>query len=195
MIQEALEQARQLAHENRLEGKDLDELAELEDEEDEEFLESYRKKRMAELSEISSASVFNQVYHVQKPDYSRDVTEASKQAHVLVLLTAQSEGSTESRVAVEAWRQLASRFGDIKFCQMRGDMCIEGYPERNCPTVLVYKDGDIKKQIVTLRELNGVRTSPEGNQALLHFIAYANPMQTLRNCLSQLARFNPVMCV
>lgn len=42
MIQEALEEARRLAHENRLEGKDLDELAELEDEEDEDFLESYR---------------------------------------------------------------------------------------------------------------------------------------------------------
>lgn len=42
MIEEALEEARRLAHENRLEGKDLDELAELEDEEDEEFLEQYR---------------------------------------------------------------------------------------------------------------------------------------------------------
>jgi hypothetical protein len=42
MIQEALEEARKLAYENRLEGKDIDELAELEDEEDEDFLESYR---------------------------------------------------------------------------------------------------------------------------------------------------------
>jgi hypothetical protein len=42
MIQEALEEARQLAHENRLEGKDLDELDALEEEEDEDFLEVYR---------------------------------------------------------------------------------------------------------------------------------------------------------
>lgn len=42
MIQEALEEARRLAHENRLEGKDLDELAELEDDEDDDFLEQYR---------------------------------------------------------------------------------------------------------------------------------------------------------
>ena len=42
MIQEALEEARKLAHENRLEGKDLEELDALEDEEDEDFLESYR---------------------------------------------------------------------------------------------------------------------------------------------------------
>ena len=42
MIEEALTEARRLAHENRLEGKELDELAELEDEEDEDFLEFYR---------------------------------------------------------------------------------------------------------------------------------------------------------
>ena len=42
MIEEALTEARRLAHENRLEGKELDELAELEDDEDEDFLESYR---------------------------------------------------------------------------------------------------------------------------------------------------------
>jgi hypothetical protein len=162
MIQEALEQARQLAHENRLEGKDLDELAELEDEEDDDFLDSYRQKRMAELSSINTASVYNQVYHIQKPDYSSDVTEESKKAYVLVLLTSSTGTNTESRVMIEHWRELAKRFGDVKFCQMRADLCIEGYPDKNTPTVLIYKDGDIKRQIVTLMQLGGPRTSVQG---------------------------------
>ena len=42
IIQEALEEALKQAHENRLQGKDLEELDELEDEEDEAFLEKYR---------------------------------------------------------------------------------------------------------------------------------------------------------
>ena len=42
IIQEAVQEAVRRAHENRLEGKDLDELDELEDEEDEAFLEKYR---------------------------------------------------------------------------------------------------------------------------------------------------------
>lgn len=42
IIEEALHEARRLAHENRLEGKDLDELKELEDEEDEDFLDQYK---------------------------------------------------------------------------------------------------------------------------------------------------------
>lgn len=41
-------------------------------------------------------------------------------------------------------------------------MCIEGYPERNTPTILVYKDGEIRRQLITLRELNGPRTKLEG---------------------------------
>ncbi|KAJ9665849.1 Proteolipid protein 2 [Coniosporium apollinis] len=167
MIEEALQEARRLAHENRLEGKDLDELAELEDEEDEDFLEEYRKKRLAELSTISAASVYNQVYHLQKPDYSREVTEASKQCFVFVLLTSSQGTNTESRVLIEIWRQLATKFGDVKFCQIRAELCIEGYPDRNTPTVLVYKDGDIRRQIVTLRELNGVRTTIEDLEKVL----------------------------
>ncbi|KAF2820124.1 thioredoxin-like protein [Ophiobolus disseminans] len=167
MIQEALEQARELAYENRLEGKDLDELAELEDEEDEDFLESYRQKRFAELATTTAASIYNQVYHVQKPDYSRDVTEASQKAHVFVLLTSSQGTNTESRVLIEIWRELATRFGDVKFCQMRADLCIEGYPDKNTPTVLVYRDGDIKRQIVTLRDLGGVRTGVADLEKLL----------------------------
>jgi hypothetical protein len=179
MIQEALEQARVLAHENRLEGKDIDELEALEDEEDEDFLESYRQKRMAELATTTAASVYNQVYHIQKPDYSRDVTDASKSAFVLVLLTSSSGTNTESRILIEIWRELAQRFGDVKFCQMRADLCIEGYPDRNTPTVLIYKDGDIRRQIVTLGELGGVRTSSKGTLAQSHVSPALHLQETL----------------
>ncbi|RMJ20373.1 phosducin family, partial [Aspergillus sp. HF37] len=50
---------------------------------------------------------------------------------------------------------------------MRADLCIEGYPEKNTPTILVYKDGDIKRQIVTLAQLNGVRTGLRDLERLL----------------------------
>ena len=167
MIEEALVQARQLAHENRLEGKELDELDELEDDEDEEFLDQYRKKRMAEMSTLQTKSVYNQVYPVQKPDYSREVTDASKEAWVFMLLTSSSGTNVESQLMMELWRQMATKFGDIKFCQMQGDLCIEGYPDRNTPTVLVYKDGEIRKQVVTLRELSGVKTGVKDLEQIL----------------------------
>ncbi|KAH8692940.1 Phosducin family protein [Talaromyces proteolyticus] len=166
IIEEAILEAQRRAHENRLEDKDLDELDALEDEEDEEFLEQYRKKRLVELSTLQKASVFNQVYPLQKTDYAREVTEVSSHAFVLVNLTSMG-GNVESRVLSEIWRQLAPKYGEVKFCEIRADMCIEGYPERNTPTILAYKDGEIRRQFVTLRELNGVRTKIEDVEKVL----------------------------
>ncbi|KAJ5132318.1 hypothetical protein N7448_006476 [Penicillium atrosanguineum] len=166
LIQEALIAAQHRAYENRLEDKDIDELDALEDEEDEGFLEHYRQKRLAELSTLQQTSLFNQVYPLQKVDYAREVTDASNNAFVLVNLTSQG-ANVESRVLTELWRQLAAKFGDIKFCEIRADMCIENYPEKNTPTILVYKDTEIRRQLVTLRELNGPRTKLPDLEKLL----------------------------
>ncbi len=157
MIEEAILEGRRLAYENRLEGKDLDELDALEDLEDEDFLESYRQQRVAELSSLSKSAIYGTVYPVSKPDYSREVTEASQTGPVLVNLTSGLGTNVESRVLSELWRTAAREFGEVKFCEIRGDMAIEGYPDRNCPTILVYNKGDIVKQIVTLMTLGGVR--------------------------------------
>lgn len=126
---------------------------------DEPFLSN---QRLAELSTIATASTFNQVYPLQKPDYARDVTEASMKAFVFVHLTSSLGTNIESRLLTELWRDMAHKFGDIKFCEIRADLCIEGYPERNTPTILIYRNGDIKKQIVTMRELGGEKTSIKG---------------------------------
>ncbi|KKP03712.1 hypothetical protein THAR02_04164 [Trichoderma harzianum] len=158
MIEEAILEARRLAHENRLEGKDLDELDELEDEEDDDFLELYRQKRMAELSNLQKKSIHGSVYPISKPDYQREITEASNNGPVFVNLTSTS-GNVESRVLSELWRQAAKEYGDIKFCEIRASQAIENYPDRNCPTILVYNKGDIVKQIVTLMTLAGARTN------------------------------------
>lgn len=169
-IEEAVLQARDLAHQNRLEHKTLSELSDLEDsEEGEAFLQQYRQRRLAELNTLAKTSIYGSVYPLQKPDYQREVTDASNKAYVFVLLTSTlgPQGNVESALAEQLWPPLAERFGDIKFCIIRADMCIEGYPERNCPTVLVYKDGDIKKQLVTLKELNGEQTRLQDFERLL----------------------------
>lgn len=130
---------------------------------------------MAELSTISATSIYNQVYPLQKPDYSRDVTDASQKAFVLVHLTSSLGTNIESRLLTELWRDLACIFGDVKFCEIRADMCIEGYPERNTPAILVYKDGDIKKQVVTLRDLGGTQATIKGLAGLLVEVGAVKP--------------------
>lgn len=123
---------------------------------------AHSNQRLAELATISTASTFNQVYPLQKADYSREVTEASNKAFVLVHLTSSLGMNVESRRLTELWREMARTFGEIKFCEMRADMCIEGYPEQNTPTILVYRDGDIKQQIITLRSFGGEGTRIPG---------------------------------
>ncbi|KAH6628325.1 thioredoxin-like protein [Chaetomium tenue] len=159
LIEEAILEARRIAHENRLEGKDLSDLSDLEDEEDEAFLETYRQKRMQELAALQKTSVHGSVYPLSKPDYEREVTAASQAGPVLVNLASPQGSNVESRVLSELWRQAAREYGDIKFCEIRADKAIEGYPERNCPTILVYSKGDIVKQVVTLATVGGVRMS------------------------------------
>lgn len=159
----------------------MDELDELEDEEDEEFLNQYRfatmppsgwrsdltkiscsQKRLEELATVSKKSMYGQVFHLQKPDYTRDVTEASQTSLVLVHLASSLSNNVESRLLTELWRELARTFADVKFCEIQADMCIEGYPEANCPTILAYRGGEIVKQLLTLRELNGQQTRQDG---------------------------------
>ncbi|KAK6076393.1 phosducin family protein [Seiridium cupressi] len=159
MIEEAILEGRRIAHENRLEGKDIDELDELEDLEDETFLESYKQKRMQELNNLTKKSIHGSVYPLSKPDYQREVTEASGNGPVFVNLTSSMGTNVESRVLSELWRQAAKEYGDVKFCEIQASKAIENYPDRNCPTILVYKNGDILKQIVTLMSVGGVRIS------------------------------------
>lgn len=135
----------------------MDELDELEDLEDENFLEKYRQQRVQELAAITKKAVHGSVYPISKPDYSKEVTEASEKGPVLVNLTSGLGTNVESRVLSELWRQAAVEYGEVKFCEIRGDMAIEGYPDRNCPTILVYDKGDITKQVVTLMTMGGVR--------------------------------------
>ncbi|OIW31110.1 thioredoxin-like protein [Coniochaeta ligniaria NRRL 30616] len=158
MIEEAILEGRRLAHENRLEGKDLDDLDELEDVEDEEFLEQYRQRRMQEIASLQKKSVHGSVYPIAKPDYSREVTDASQNGPVLVNLTS-TAGNVESRVLSALWQQAAREYGEVKFCEIRGAQAIEGYPDINCPTILVYDKGQIVKQIVTLMTIGGVKMS------------------------------------
>ena len=117
---------------------------------------------------MTKKAVHGSVYPISKPDYSREVTDASNNGPVLVNLTSGLGTNVESRVLSELWRKAAVEFGEVKFCEIRGDMAIEGYPDRNCPTILVYHRGDIVKQVVTLMTMGGVRIGmPEIDRLLI----------------------------
>lgn len=152
-LEEALAEIIQNQHENRLENLNLDELDELEDEEDEDFLNIYKQRRLDELKKLQSKEKFGMVYPISKPEWSKEVTDASKECWVLVHLS--NQAILQSRLVSTIWPQLAMKFRDIKFCDIEGKRAIENYPDSNCPTIIIYKDGDVAKQYVGLSMLNG----------------------------------------
>lgn len=55
----------------------------------------------------------------------------------------------------------------LKILKIPGDQCIEGYPDRLMPTILVYGPKEFRSQVVGLAELGGNNTRISGMQVLL----------------------------
>ncbi|GMG21817.1 unnamed protein product [Ambrosiozyma monospora] len=167
-LEEALSEALQRQHENRLEGLDIDELEELEGLEDDEFLESYKNQRMNEIKRLqqekSKNYQFGDVYHINKPEYAKEVTEASKSVYVVLIM---SGNNLQSRVINEVINSAARKFKDVKFVEIQGSRAVENYPEANLPTILVYHDTNVVKQYITLTMLSGNQTSLKDLEKLL----------------------------
>ncbi|VUG19957.1 PLP2 [Brettanomyces bruxellensis] len=154
--EEAREEKKEQQHANRLENKTLNELDELEDDEEEEFLEKYKQKRMAEIRRLASKAHFGEVYGISKPEYKKEVTEASKHCFVVVHMSLHS--SLQSRILANLLNLLAHKYPQIKFVDIPASRAVENYPETSCPTLLIYKGGDVIKQYVTLLRLAGNQT-------------------------------------
>lgn len=155
-LEEALAEAVKKQEENRLENKDLEELDELEDEEDEDFLNFYKQKRISEMNQLSQKSRFGMVYSIAKPEYQKEVTDASIDCFVFLHMSLAS--SLQSRLLASHFETLSKRFPEIKFCDIPANRAVENYPESNCPTLIVYHNKDVVKQYITLAQLGGNST-------------------------------------
>ena len=161
-------------------------LAEVEEEGDDDVsrraIEEYRAKRLAEVRAAAARNRFGSVLPLGREDFVREVTEGSKEAWVVLLLF--KEGIPESKLLESLWPrvrclsgccyicahthapipsphprmlQIAAKHKATKFMQIVADRCIEGYPDRNVPTILVYHNGGLVREIVRLASLDGLR--------------------------------------
>lgn len=154
-LEEAFEEAVEKAHENRLEGKSMDELDELEEDglEDEAFIEQYRQKRMAEIKEQASKERYGEVKKISKPEYTEEITNESNNATVIVHLS--YPGVQQSKLLAALFDRIAPKFKDVKFVEIDARQINEKYPLENCPTILIYRDTNVAKQYITLDTLGG----------------------------------------
>lgn len=145
-----------------LERRSAEELEALEDEfdieaeeDDEAAIEAYRRARLAQLKARATAARFGEVRALSRSEYVREVTEASQESWVLLHMY--QNRVSDCQLLDRALRALAPKFPDVKFLEIIADECVEGYPDEQCPALMVYHLGECKKQFVTLREFGGGR--------------------------------------
>jgi hypothetical protein len=148
-------------HFDPLAGRTVEELGELEEGggfDDSRVLESYRQARLAEMKAASARNRFGAVYPLVRVDFVREVNDASRDGTWVVIHLHQEhiEGST---LLARALARLAAAKKDVKCMVAKADACIEGYPDKNVPTLLLYRNGELQGQIVTLAELGGLDVS------------------------------------
>ena len=140
------------------------------DEEEEEFMKSYREKRISEMmlmqkekekEEKNNNFRHEYMMHVSHEQWTKEVTEVSRSHPVLVLLTKENSKAcfTLERVMEDVARTY--RTSRTKFRRAEARDIIPNYPERNVPTLILYRNGDVVENIVGIEQfggMNGVNT-------------------------------------
>ncbi|KAF5194457.1 Phosducin-like protein [Thalictrum thalictroides] len=134
-----------------IENKIQEELEDLEDDpdlDDDRFLEEYRKKRLAEMREATKVMRFGSVIPISGMDFVREVSQASSDVWVVVLLY--KEGLAECALLLGCLEELATKYPGTKFVKIISTDCIPNYPDCNLPTILVYNNSAVKATYVGL---------------------------------------------
>lgn len=126
---------------------------EADDTEDRKFMEMYRKKRMLEMKAKRLREAYGDVYQLSRADYEKEMVEGSKDKWVVLHLY--QDSVVECRLLAEHLRTVANRKKDVKFLKIVATDCIENYPDRNCPTLIVYHEGKMQKQFLGLADFGG----------------------------------------
>ncbi|XP_060821120.1 viral IAP-associated factor homolog isoform X2 [Bombus pascuorum] len=140
---------------NNLENMTLDELDELEDEEDEIALFKYRMKRIEEMKKLAGKPTFGEVIEITSRDYIQEVNKAGE--NVWVILHLYKAGIPLCSLINQYLTNLAKKFPLTKFLKSISTSCIAGWPDSNLPTIFIYCDGQMEKQIVGPMELRGMK--------------------------------------
>ena len=149
--------------------KDENDEDEEEDEEEEEFMKSYREKRISEMmlmqkekeKEEKNNNFRHEYVHVSHEAWTKEVTEVSRSNPVLVLLTKENSKACYPLERVMEDVAHKYRLSRTKFRRAEARDIIPNYPERNVPTLILYRNGDVVENIVGIEQfggMNGVNT-------------------------------------
>jgi len=132
---------------DEMDDDELDELEDDLDEEDERAFEAYRAQRMAQLRDDQRAARFGSVTEISKADWVTEVNKAGE--GVWVVVEVYKPGVPVCKLLAGHLQVLASRYPAVKFVRSDASACFEkAYPERNLPTMFLYRDGEMQQSWV-----------------------------------------------
>merc|ERR1712137_256832 len=109
------------------------------------FLE-YRQKRIAEMTAKLKVSRFGEVAEITGKDYVQEVNKAGD--GIWVVLHLYKQGIPLCTLINEHMRALAIKYPAVKFIKSLAGLCIPNYPDHNLPTIFIYLNGELKKQLI-----------------------------------------------
>jgi len=149
-----------------IEAEEQEDLEQLEDDfADDSFLEQYREQRLKQLKEDAANRGYGAVVSIVREQFVAEVTQGSKDVWTVVHLY--KDKVPDSAQMGECVQQLAAKYTRTKFVKIISNDCIPDYPDRNLPTLLIYKDTECKHNLVGKLPFGG-RLSPEGVAAALN---------------------------
>ncbi|KAI3656733.1 hypothetical protein MP638_007382 [Amoeboaphelidium occidentale] len=144
-LEEPKEPEPEPVEEKELDLDEIDDLLEQDilSEQEEQIMNKLRLQRMHEMKSKESKRLPGGLVDISQSEFVKEVTEASKSATVLVHLY--QNALMECRLINEHLEKLSRNYR-VKCVKIKSTDCIPGFPDRNLPTVLVYKNGDISAQ-------------------------------------------------
>ncbi|WVQ81249.1 hypothetical protein IAT38_003371 [Cryptococcus sp. DSM 104549] len=167
-----------------LEGDNLDS-------DDERMFEEYRRKRMDDMKKEEKKGRFGSMEPLAREDFVKEVTEGSKfdpegDAEEEVDSDDEDAKQASSRLrgtgvvvflykdsvplSQHLWpllKQAAAAHPSTKFLSIPAGLCIPNYPDKNVPTLLIYRNGEISGNVVAGMGLKGMKTTVKDLEGLL----------------------------
>lgn len=104
------------------------------------------------MREQASKDVFGHVMQISKPDYQRHVTDAK---HPVVLFLFQ-DYLPVCKLVGQHLMTLAPIHKHVSFLKIVATQCIPGYPDKNCPTILIFNGGTLQLQLVGIQKMGTI---------------------------------------
>ncbi|KAK6903310.1 hypothetical protein I203_108575 [Kwoniella mangroviensis CBS 8507] len=174
------------------------------DSDDERMFEDYRRKRMMEMKKQEKKGRFGSLEPLAREDFVKEVTEGSKISPDGIQEEEEDDEDEEAGkqrgglkgtgVVVFLYKdsvplsqhlrpllqQLAAAHPSTKFLSIPAGLCIPNYPDKNVPTLLIYRNGEISGNVIAGMGLKGMKTTVRDLEGLLlYYKALERPSPAL----------------